>query len=226
MRSGAQDVENDYSAPLAPKCIQWKDFLPSPNSIFSCQDIREGQSQKTLAYTQALQYWVEKSNLPTPSQLCLLAECVLELRWAMEPYVNFSHDAILEGATTQERSLEGQTRATIPRKTQPAPAYVPAKEAAPTGELALVQVFTKEAVPIEEPTDEMDPMEEPTEEPMATKAPSSEPVGESDIRPAWHEDKGKGEVPHSDYPGWMEVLHPAQLATSAREIPLPPGKLR
>ena len=54
VRSKAQDVENDYSAPAAPKCIWWKDFLLLPKPIFPCQDIREGQSQKTLAYAQAL----------------------------------------------------------------------------------------------------------------------------------------------------------------------------
>ena len=32
--------------------------------MFSCQDIREGQYQKTVAYAQALQYWAEKSNPP------------------------------------------------------------------------------------------------------------------------------------------------------------------
>ena len=58
------------------------------------------------------------------------------------------------------------------------------------------------------------------------KAPTSKPAGESDVPPAWCEDKGKGEVPHSDYPGWMEVLHPVWLATSIREIPLLPSELR
>ena len=66
VRSKAQDVENDYSAPLAPKSICQKEFLPPLNPMFPCQDIREGQSQKTLAYAQALQYWAEKSNLPMP----------------------------------------------------------------------------------------------------------------------------------------------------------------
>ena len=134
-----------------------------------------------------------------PSQPHLLAGCMLELRWAMEPYITFSDDAILEGATPWERSLEGQTRAIIPRKTQLAP--------------------------VGEPTDETDPMEEPTEEPMAMKVSTSKPAGELDTPPVWHEDKGKGEVPHSDYPGWREVLHPAQSAISAREIPPPTGEL-
>ena len=60
----AQNVENDYLAPPAPKCICQKEFLPPLNLMFPCQDIREGQSQKTLAYAQALQYWAENSNLP------------------------------------------------------------------------------------------------------------------------------------------------------------------
>ena len=66
MKSKAQDVENDYLAPPAPKCICWKEFLLPLNLMSTCQDIREGQSQKTLVYTQALQNWVEKSNPPMP----------------------------------------------------------------------------------------------------------------------------------------------------------------
>ena len=72
----------------------------------------------------------------------------------------------------------------------------------------------------------MAPTVEPTEEPTAMKALTSKPAGESDIPPVWHEDKGKGEVPHSDIPDWMNVLHPAQSATSAGEIPPPPSDLR
>ena len=85
---------------------------------------------------------------------------------------------------------------------------------------------TEEVAPIEEPTNKMDPMEELTEEPMAIEVPTSKPAGELDIPPAWCEDKGKGEVPHSDYPGWTEVQHPSQSVTSAGEIPPPPSELR
>ena len=56
---------------------------------------------------QALQYWAGKGNRLMPGQPCLLARCVQELRRVREPYVAFSDDAILEGATPQERSLEG-----------------------------------------------------------------------------------------------------------------------
>ena len=70
------------------------------------QDFREGQSQKTLAYAQTLQYWAEKGNPPTPGRPHLLVRCVQELRKVMEPYVAFSDKASLEGATPQERYLE------------------------------------------------------------------------------------------------------------------------
>ena len=75
--------------------------------MFPCQDYREGQSQNMLAYTQALQYWVEKANLPMPGQPHLLARCVQELRWVIKPYVAFTDDTILEGATPQEELPEG-----------------------------------------------------------------------------------------------------------------------
>ena len=48
VRSEAQDVENDYLAPLASKCIWGKDFLWTPNPIFPCQDIREGAIPKNF----------------------------------------------------------------------------------------------------------------------------------------------------------------------------------
>ena len=73
----------------------------------------------------------------------------------MEPYVAFSDDAILEGAVPQERSLEGQIGAAIPRKNQLAPAEVPIEEAAPTEELAPAKVPTEEVAPIEELTEKV-----------------------------------------------------------------------
>ena len=101
-----------------------------------------------------------------------------------------------------------------------APGEVSTEEVAPTEEL------TEKVPPIKETTDEMDPVEEPIEEPIVMKVPASKPAGESEIPPAWHEDKGKGEVLHSDYPGWTEVPHPAWSVTSAREIPVPASELR
>ena len=95
-----------------------------------------------------------------PGQPCLLAGCVLELKQAMEPYMAFSDNAILEAAVPQETSLEGQTGAAIPRKIQPAPPEVPT-EVAPIEELAPPEVPTKEAAPIKEPTEEVPPQRSP-----------------------------------------------------------------
>ena len=147
----------------------------------------------------------------------------------MEPYAAFSDDAILEGAAPQERSLERQTQATIPMKIQPdpteelAPAEVPTEEPAPaeepTEQVAPAEVSAKETDPAEVSAKEAAPTEEPTEEPTAPTTTISEPAEEPDIPHVWHEEKGKGEVPHSDFPDWTEVLHPAWLATSAGQTP-------
>ena len=64
--SELHDVENYYSAPLAPPCLHQKNFLLPPNPQFPCWDIREEQLEKTVAYAWALQFWAEKSNPPTP----------------------------------------------------------------------------------------------------------------------------------------------------------------
>ena len=68
-------VENYHQAPLALPCICWKSFLLSHDSKFACQDIRELEWEKMVAYAQALQFWAEKASLPTQSQPHLLAEC-------------------------------------------------------------------------------------------------------------------------------------------------------
>ena len=53
-------MENYHQAPLALLCICQKDFLPQPDPKFAFKDIRELQLEKTVAYAQALQFWVEK----------------------------------------------------------------------------------------------------------------------------------------------------------------------
>ena len=118
--SKLHDVENYYLAPPAPPCLYWKDFLLLPNPQFPCWDIREGQLEKTVAYVQALQFWAEKSNPPTPSQPCLLTGSILELREVMEPYVSFSDDTILDGVAPLKGFLKHQVEDTIPKSAWPA----------------------------------------------------------------------------------------------------------
>ena len=90
--------------------------------MFPCWDIGEEQLKKTVVYTQALQYWVEKSNLPTLGQPCLLARCVLELQETMEQYMSFSDDTVLDGVAPLEGLFKDKAKITVPGKShQPSP---------------------------------------------------------------------------------------------------------
>ena len=108
--SKAQQVENYYSLPPTPKCIGKKAFLLILDPMIPCQDYREGQPRKTLAYAQTLQYWADKANLPKPDQPHLLARCIHELRLAMRPFTTFTNDAVLEGTIPKQGSLEEWAR--------------------------------------------------------------------------------------------------------------------
>ena len=140
-------MENYHQAPPVPPCICQKDFLPQPDSKFTCWDIRELQLEKMVAYAQALQFWVEKADPPTQDQPCLLAGNVLELREAMECYVCFPDDAIFGGMALPEESLTIQSEKTIPKSAQPVSTNSPIEEAA-------VKVAEEEAAPIVRPLEE------------------------------------------------------------------------
>ena len=60
--------------------------------------------------------------------------------------------------------------------------------------------------PTEITTEEVAPTGEPIEEPTILVATISKPAEELVTPQAWHEEKG--EVPHSNFPSWMKVLHP------------------
>ena len=99
-RCEALKVTNDYSALPALKCIGRKLVL---DSGLPCQDYHPAATQKTLAYAQALQYWVEKANPPSPGKLHQLAECIQELREAMKPFTTFhNHDILGKEIASQE----------------------------------------------------------------------------------------------------------------------------
>ena len=171
--SKIHDVEKYYLAPPAPRCVQQKAFLLPPDPMFPCWDVREGQSQKTVAYVQALHYWVEKANPPMSGQPHLLVRSILEVRKAMEPYMSFSDDAILDGATSQEGSLKDLTGVTIPRDALPASTGTSTKEE-PAEEPVPMEVATKEAAstrkPLKEPTHLLVTVDDPTGELTALQA--------------------------------------------------------
>ena len=64
----AQGMENDYKLPPTPHCTEWDAFLPFGTGNFASQDYRMKKPQKMLAYAKALQFWVEKAQLPLPGQ--------------------------------------------------------------------------------------------------------------------------------------------------------------
>ena len=106
--SEQHSVENYYQAPPAPLCICQKSFLLQHDPTFTCWDIRELQLEKTVAYAQALQFWVEKANLPTQGQPCLLAGSVVELREEMKHYISFPDEAVFSGVALLEEPLTTQ----------------------------------------------------------------------------------------------------------------------
>ena len=127
VRCEAIKVTNDYSVPPAPKCVERKLFLPALDSRLPCQDYCKKQPQKTLPYTQALQYWAERANLPCPGEMHHLVKCVLGSRWAMMPFTTFSDCAFLEKAKPDH----GAPKAEVEGPTQPStPPAVPAGEVA------------------------------------------------------------------------------------------------
>ena len=123
-------VENYYQAPLALLCICQKSFLPQPDPKFACQDIRESQLEKTVVYAQALQFWVEKANLPTQGQPCLLAGSVLEPREEMKCNISFPDEAIFSVVALLEEPLTTQSEEATPKSAQPMQTDSPVGEAA------------------------------------------------------------------------------------------------
>ena len=87
----------------------------------------------------------------------------------MEPYVFFSNDVVLDGAASQEVSLEDLTGVTIPRNTPPASTSTSTEEE-PTEEPAPMEVATAEAAPTRKP------LKGPTHPPVTIDDPTEEPT--------------------------------------------------
>ena len=120
-------VENYHQTPPAPLCLHWKSFLPPPDSKFACQDI--SKLQWAYAQAQALQFWVEKANLPTHGQPHLLAVSIIDLREEMKCYVSFSDENVFSGMAFPEEPSITQPKEAAPKSAQPTQANSPVKEA-------------------------------------------------------------------------------------------------
>ena len=86
------------------------------------------QREKTVAYTQALQYWVEKTDLPTGGKPCPLAESVKELQEEMRCYLS-SDKEVFEGMTPLEETSTGPVKKAKPHSMATMPAFAPEAQA-------------------------------------------------------------------------------------------------
>ena len=68
----------------------------------------------TLAYAQALQYWVKEASPLAPSEPCLLVMSIHELRWHMGKHTTFHNCNVFKGL------VNASPRATV-KDTQPSP---------------------------------------------------------------------------------------------------------
>ena len=116
----------------------------------------------------------------------------------MESYVSFTDGTILDSAASLEGSLEDVTGVAIPRGTMPTSTCTPIEEET-----------AKEPVPPEVATKEAAPAEKPLEEPTHLLVAVDDPTEELTATQAQHKGQRKTEAPHSDYPGWMKLLHPS-----------------
>ena len=83
------------------------------------------QREKMVAYAQALQYWVEKTDLPTGGKPCLLAESVKELQEEMRCYLSFSDEEFFEGVTPLEEISASPDKKAEPHSMATMPAIAP-----------------------------------------------------------------------------------------------------
>ena len=82
-----------------------------------------------VAYARALQYWVEKVDLPAGGRSCLLAESVKELQEEMSCHLSFSDEEVFKGVVPPKEMSAILTLEADPQSTMTAPASTPEKEA-------------------------------------------------------------------------------------------------
>ena len=127
--SEVHQMDNYHQAPSALPCLLSKSFMPPPDSIYTCWDIWEMQREKTVAYTWALQYWVEKADLPAGGGPCMLAESVKELWEEMRYCLSFSNKEVFKGIVPLEETSAIPTEEANPQSAGTTPASTPKKEA-------------------------------------------------------------------------------------------------
>ena len=86
-----------------------------------------------MAYAQALQFLVEKTNLPTQGPPCLLAGSIVELREEMKCYISFSDEDVFSGMAIPEEPSNTQLKEATPECAQPTQTDSLVKEAVVKG---------------------------------------------------------------------------------------------
>ena len=114
-------LNQEYTMPPASKCLTRSRFLPGEPTY---EDIQLQLQLLTLAYAQALQYWVEKVNPPTLDNYCPLVISVVELRWQLGEHFAFSKQDVLCGledaipeARSQNTEASPEDAITLPTTT-------------------------------------------------------------------------------------------------------------
>ena len=118
-----------------------------------------------MAYTQTLQCWAKRANLPMPGQAHLLVESILELCKTMEQYVSFLDNIIFGGVALPEGFFRSQT------STPPTSTDVPSEEV---------------AIPVGEPLEESTLPQLPQEKQVRVEAPLNQfPGWEKVLHSSW-----------------------------------------
>ena len=158
-----------------------------------------------MAYTQALQFWAEKADLPTGCKPHLLAGSIVQLWEEMKCYVSFSDEDVFSGVALLEEPHVIPPEEATPEGTQPTLADPPVKE-------AIVDITM-------EPTEEKKP---PNQFPGWEKVlhPSRLKVAARQIPPLL---RGPKQRPHSWSLGERLVQHPQtdELRVSATQLEPP-----
>ena len=97
--------------PLAPWSLNRSAFLLER---LTYQNVRQQPRLLTIAYTQCLQHWVEKHNLPKNLYFCPWAESVRELQQTVREFVDINYQDIMQGLEVEKpESSHPQPKTTI-----------------------------------------------------------------------------------------------------------------
>ena len=213
VRCKALGDSEDYTMPPPPKCIQRKMFLFVPYPHLQCQNCHLKQPLRTLAHTQALQYWAEKANPPGPNEPHNLAMCVQELRWKMKSYMTFSDCNVFKGLTNKISEM-GVEEAVQPSPTESTLEDDPAALMTTSSALAdeSAAPITTPSMPAEESVTLITTPTILADEPADATTPTE---ATSDV----------GKPKEAEYPKWIKV-HLSHLAASLGNVPPTLGDLK